>query len=310
MQQAIDEPVIVLVGPTAIGKTDLSLHIAEKFHCEIVSLDSMQVYRFMDIGTAKVSKEEQLQIPHHLIDIVNPEEEYNAKIYAEDATLAIKDIHTRGNIPLVTGGTGLYLRSLTDGLFKEIGDFPELRKTLNKRLENEGSLKLHQELALRDNHAASSIHHNDSQRILRGLEIVLATGIPWSEHIANQQKTQPFKDILQIGLTDERESLYHRINERTKLMLKSGFEEEVRWLLHKGYSRELKSMQSIGYKHMVSYILDGWSREETERLLARDTRRYAKRQYTWFRRSGVQWFHIREKKDIFQCIEHFLGKNR
>lgn len=310
--QTIDAPVLVLVGPTAIGKTELSLQLAEQFHCEIVSVDSMQVYRFMDIGTAKVSIEEQARIPHHLIDVVEPDAEYDAACFVRDAMLAIADIHSRGRVPLLTGGTGLYLRALIDGLSAEIGHFPEIREQLQQRLTSVGSDKIHEELRRCDRISAERINKNDTHRLLRALEIYQATGKPWSEHIAlhQQQKTSRFSNMLQIGLTCEREVLYRRIDMRTTLMLGSGLEQEVKGLIAKGYSPQLKSMQAIGYRHMNNYLSNVWDMPETERLLARDTRRYAKRQYTWFAASpDLEWFEVQNHEGIEKRITGWIGRS-
>lgn len=297
---------LVLVGPTAIGKTELSLQLAEQFHCEIVSVDSMQVYRFMDIGTAKVSVEERARIPHHLIDVVDPDADYDAACFVRDAMISIADIHSRGRVPLLTGGTGLYLRALIDGLSADIGQFPAIRDQLQQRLTSVGSDKLHEELFLCDRISAERINKNDTHRLLRALEVYQATGRPWSEHIAlhQQQKTSRFSNILQIGLTCDRDLLYRRIDMRTSLMLGSGLEQEVKGLIARGYSPQLKSMQAIGYRHMNNYLNNVWDMPETERLLARDTRRYAKRQYTWFAASpDLEWFDVQDHQAIIKRID-------
>ncbi len=307
--QSIDKPVLVLVGPTAIGKTALSLLLADRFQCEIVSVDSMQVYRFMDIGTAKISREERAQIPHHLIDVVDPDTEYDAASFVRNALLAIEEIHGRGRVPLLTGGTGLYLRALIDGLSSGIGQFPEIREQLQQRLALAGAHVLHEELTRCDRDSAERININDTHRLLRALEIYQATGKPWSVYILEhqKQKTCRFSNILQIGLTCERDQLYRRIDLRTSLMLKNGLEEEVRGLIARGYSPQLKSMQSIGYRHMNNYLDGIWDMGETERLLARDTRRYAKRQYTWFTAiPEMEWFEVQDQKKIIERIEKWI----
>ena len=310
--RTIDAPVLVLVGPTAIGKTELSLLLAEQFNCEIVSVDSMQVYRFMDIGTAKVSIEERARIPHHLIDVVEPDAEYDAACFVRDAVRAIEDIHGRGRVPLLTGGTGLYLRALIDGLSAGIGQFPEIREQLQQRLVLIGADRLHEELSLCDRCSAERINVNDTHRLLRALEIYQATGKPWSEHIAlhQQQKTSRFSNILQIGLTCDRKLLYRRIDMRTSLMLGSGLEQEVKGLIVRGYSPQLKSMQAIGYRHMSSYLNKVWDMDETARLLARDTRRYAKRQYTWFAANpALEWFEVQDYQGIVKRISGWIGRS-
>jgi tRNA dimethylallyltransferase len=309
IQSAIDKPVLALVGPTAIGKTALSLLLAERFNGEIISVDSMQVYRFMDIGTAKVSPEDQAGIPHHLIDVVNPDEEYDAARFVRDALRAIDDIHQRGKIPLLTGGTGLYLRSLIDGLFSKIGQFREIRESLHQRLTAEGAHFLHEELTAIDRISALRISENDTHRVIRALEIYQGTGKPWSEHIADHQlqKKSCFSNLLQIGLTCDRKVLYQRIDMRTRLMLQSGLEREVRDLLAQGYGPGLKSMQSIGYRHMNNFISKVWSIADMERILARDTRHYAKRQYTWFNGiANMHWLDVQDQTFILNKIEQWL----
>ncbi|MDD3814719.1 MAG: tRNA (adenosine(37)-N6)-dimethylallyltransferase MiaA [Desulfocapsaceae bacterium] len=307
--RSIHDPVLVLIGPTAIGKTDLSLLLAERFGCEIVSVDSMQVYKYMDIGTAKVSLDERAQIPHHIIDVVDPDVEYDAASFVHDALGAIEQIHDRGRVPLLTGGTGLYLRALIDGLSSGIGQFPEIREQLQQRLALDGAHVLHEELGKYDRYSAERIHENDTHRLLRALEIYQATGKPWSEHILEhqKQKTPRFSNILQIGLTCERDQLYRRINQRTALMLKNGLEDEVRGLIARGYSPQLKTMQAIGYRHMNNYLEGIWNMEETERLLARDTRRYAKRQYTWFAAiPELEWFEVGDQTKIIERIKKWI----
>ncbi len=306
----IKKPVIALVGPTAIGKTELSLSLAEQFDCEIISLDSMQVYRYMDIGTAKASKKERELVPHYLIDIVNPDTHYDANNFASDALRAINVIHERKKIPLLTGGTGLYLRILTEGLFDDVGKFPFLREKLKERLQEEGSSKLHEELSSIDCISANRIHRNDTQRLLRALEIFHGTGVTWAEHLKKQTSDSDgprFENILQIGLNYDRQLLYRRIDQRVGQMIKCGLKEEVESLVARGYDRNLKSMQSIGYRHMVGHLFDKWSIEETVRLLSRDTRRYAKRQLTWFKKMTLQWFDVAEHKNIYKSIRSFLG---
>jgi len=252
------KPILVVVGPTAIGKTNLSLAIAERYNCEIISLDSMQVYRYMDIGTAKVSMDEQQRIPHHLIDIVDPDDHYDANCFVNDALQALRGIYSRNRVPLITGGTGLYLKALIEGLFDVEENYPQLREKLRQRLDAEGSSKLHKELKVIDSTSADKIHVNDTHRLLRALEIYYGTGKSWTEHLEAQSKKKKkplFGNILKLGLTCDRDILYKRINMRTSNMLHSGLQEEVSGLLQRGYVRDLKPMQAIGYRHMVEYLL-------------------------------------------------------
>ncbi len=305
-----EKPLLVMVGPTAIGKTALSLRIAGQYDCEIVSVDSMQVYRYMDVGTAKASLRERQHIPHHLIDIVDPDENYDAARFAEDALHAIRDIQSRRKLPLLTGGTGLYLRSLLEGIFPGAPGDEELRTMLRLRLQTEGPLKLHEELAAVDRISAERIHMNDSQRLLRALEIFCSSGIPWSKHLENHGAMPVrFTNTLQIGLTCDRSFLYKRINRRCEKMLAEGLEDEVEKLLGMGYHWKLKPMRAIGYRHMIGYLHREYSWQEMVDLLARDTRRYAKRQYTWFRpMSALQWHEVEEEDEIMAAVDNWLAQ--
>lgn len=309
----LEAPILILVGPTAIGKTALSLAIAEQVPCEIISMDSMQVYRSMDIGTAKASREERQQVPHHLIDIVYPDEQYDAARFVRDAKKAIAGIHAQGKIPLITGGTGLYLSSLFNGLFETIDVSPDIRATLLCRLKEEGRVALYQALCAVDPESGRRIHINDTQRLVRALEIYQATGVPWSEHLRCQQSTaQPpasAANTLLLGLNCERSQLYERIGQRSAMIMGDAFAEEVRCLLSQGYNPGLPSMQSIGYRHMLGCLDGRWNLEYATATLAQDTRRYAKRQWTWFRRQQqMQWFSANAPSEIFTTIDTFLQK--
>ncbi len=307
----VELPVLVLIGPTAIGKTELSLELAGKYNCEIVSVDSMQVYRYMDIGTAKASHTERSEVPHHLIDIINPDEQYDAARFVQDARAAIALIHNKKKLPLLTGGTGLYLKALTSGLFPALSINSEIRDTLKKRMELEETWVLHRELTLYDPLSAQRIHINDEQRILRALEILYATGIPWSRHLQLQTEVKGkgiLQNMLQIGLTCDREMLYDRINARCRKMIDEGLEQEVHALFAKGYGKELNTLNAIGYRHMINYIEGVWSLEETAEMLARDTRRYAKRQFTWFNKmKDIEWYESTAMSQIFERVNRWLG---
>ncbi len=310
-----ENPVVVLVGPTAIGKTAISLAVARRWPCEVVSVDSMQIYRFMDIGTAKASNAEQREVAHHFIDIVNPDEEYDAARFALEARRVIGEIAARGKVALLVGGSGLYLQTLLHGVFPGPETDPTSRAELRARLAREGSEKLHQELIAVDRISAERIHHNDTQRLLRALEVYVATGVPWSEHLHHHRQQAanmpPLGRLLQIGLTSNRDTLYQRINQRCREMLSGGLEEEVSSLLERGYSAELKPMKAIGYRHMIQYINGIWTREKTAELLARDTRRYAKRQFTWFARMAeLRWFQRDQEERLVKEVDNWLGQGR
>lgn len=311
---AITSPVVVLVGPTAIGKTELSLTIAEEFGCEIISMDSIQVYRHMDIGAAKATLEERQRVRHHLIDIVDPDEQYDAARFVADAQTAIAAICSRGSIPLITGGTGLYLSALLNGLFDEIKVSSEIRESVRQRLQEEGREALHRELCRIDPESGARIHLNDTQRLLRGLEIFRATGVPWSEHL-RQQTRHPLADrfphLLQLGLSCERELLYDRIRIRSFNIMQDAFKAEIESLLAMGYGLHLPSMQSIGYRHMGNCIAGVWGREAATETLVQDTRRYAKRQLTWFRRlANILWRDIGQADAVQADVAQFLRNFR
>jgi len=310
-QEIITSPMVVLIGPTAIGKTSLSLTLARHFDVEIVSVDSMQVYRYMNIGTAKPSQQERAQVVHHLIDIADPDEQYDAARFVRDALSAIRTITAAGRIPLLTGGTGLYLKALTQGLFVpgNTGNQHEVRRELLERMRLEGRDRLFAELRDIDPATAARIHPNDTQRLLRALEIYLLSGIPWSEHLQRQPGHTPrFNRILQFGLTCERSELYQRIEQRTGQMMEQGLIGEVENLREMGYDPSLQSMQSIGYRHANKYIDGLWDWAETLRLLIRDTKRYAKRQMTWFSKiPEIHWVDRRDIGRVLQRTEEWLS---
>ncbi len=310
-QPVIDCPLIVLVGPTAIGKTELSLQLIERFNCEIISMDSMQVYRYMDIGTAKPDREEQELVPHHLIDIIDPDEQYDAARFVRDCLDAIAVIEKRGRTALLTGGTGLYLKALTQGLFTAMPAHPEIRDQLQTRLAEEGRDCLHRELCRIDPETGARVHKNDTQRLLRGLEIYHTSGTTWSELLKEQQRKGQdtvFTRICQVAMTCERAELYRRIDERSAIMLQLGLVDEVEKLLLMGYPADLPSMQSIGYRHANNLLSGAWDREQMLEHLARDTRRYAKRQMTWFNANKkLHWFERTDEAKITEYVSSTLG---
>ncbi|WP_417912970.1 tRNA (adenosine(37)-N6)-dimethylallyltransferase MiaA [Candidatus Electronema sp. TJ] len=297
--QRVDCPVIVLVGPTAVGKTELSFRLAERFNCEIISMDSMQVYRGMNIGTAKPSLEERAQIPHHLIDIAEPDEQYDAARFFHDALAAIREIAACGKAVLLTGGTGLYLKALLEGLFDALPADKSVRRRLQTRLAEEGRAALHAELCRIDPAAGARIHANDTQRLLRGLEIFHSSGRTWTELIAEQQQAAPrgavFSRVCQIGLRCPKEELHERIARRSRTMIEQGLVEETERLQQDGHGPELPSMQAIGYRHANRLLAGEWTQAEMLEQLILDTRRYAKRQMTWFSASkALRWFEREE----------------
>lgn len=299
--------IVVICGATGIGKTSTAIDIAREFNGEIVGADSMQIYRYMDIGTAKPTPAEQARATHHMIDIVNPDQSFDAARYAAMARRVILDLSEAGKVPVVAGGTGLYIKALVSGLFVGPASDPRIRDRLKKECASLGSEVLYDRLASRDPHTAGRLHPNDSFRIIRALEVLEATGRPLSRHHREQEPKPPPFEVLKIGLAMDREPLYDRIGRRVDLMVAEGFRAEVENLLGRGYPAELKSMQSIGYRHMVGCIQSGVSMDETLRTMKRDTRRYAKRQLTWFGADpDVHWSDVARRDSILEKVRSYL----
>lgn len=280
-------PLIVLAGPTAVGKTELSLKLAQRLNAEIVSADSMQVYKRMDIGTAKPSREERELVPHHLIDLVEPDQDFSVAAYKKCFEQTVTSIYTRGKLPLLTGGTGLYIRACTQAYDLEPGEpLPALRQELQEQAAQYGPNYIHQRLAEVDPEAAAKIHPNDRHRVIRALEVFVNTGAPISQ--LQQKRSASFKyKVIYLFIDRNRDELYHRIELRVDRMINEGLVEEVRSLLESGFSPQLKSMQSLGYKQISSYLQQTVSLEDAVAAIKQETRRYAKRQLTWFRKEPV-----------------------
>ncbi|MHB0859300.1 MAG: tRNA (adenosine(37)-N6)-dimethylallyltransferase MiaA [Anaerolineae bacterium] len=284
--------VVVIVGPTAVGKTALSLRLAQRFNGEIISTDSRQIYRGMDIGTAKATASERAQAPHHLLDIVEPDEELTLAHYQELAGQAIEEVWLRGKLPMVVGGTGLYVRALTEGwTVPAVPPNLALRARLEERAVREGAQALHDLLVSVDPEAAERIDARNVRRVIRALEVHHETGTPIS---VLQRKHPPDYRLLYIGLTMPREALYERIDRRIDAMMEAGLEDEVRSLLACGYDLELPSMSGLGYRQLVAYIRGQLSRDEAVALIKRETRRFVRQQYNWFRLDDVRihWFDV------------------
>lgn len=276
-------PLITLEGPTASGKSALALALARELGTEIISADSRQVYRRMDIGTAKPSARDLEAVPHHLIDIIEPDESYNAGRFCADATHIIDGLHRRDRIPLVCGGTGLYVNALLRGLFPHISIDPSLRRQLKLRLAGEGLESLHRELKELDPAFTAGISGNDRQRVLRGLEVFLATGVPISEHWRRQSEQSGFR-AFRILIDPPRAALYARIDARVDSMLGQGLLEEIKNLLSMGFDASSPGLNSVGYKEFLPHLMEAASLQDCAALAAQHTRNYAKRQCTWYRK--------------------------
>ena len=287
----MSEPLLVVIlGPTASGKTALSLHLAKRFSGEIVSCDSVAVYRDFEIGTAKPSRDERMQAPHHLIDVVAPTEVFTAGDYSRRAREAIQEINSRGRMPIVVGGTGLYLRALLEGLFPGPPRSEELRARLRERAADRGAEYLHRLLCRLDPKAAQSVHANDVSKVIRAIEVSITAKTPMTD--LWQQGREPLRGfrVLRIGLDPDRTELYERINARAREMFTSGLIEETRTLAGR-YGEAPRPLTSLGYKQAAQYLSGELSLERAIEAAQQGHRNYAKRQLTWFRRErGVKWF--------------------
>lgn len=311
MAETIDNErprLVILVGPTGVGKSNLALELAEAFGAEILNADSMQVYRYMDIGTAKPTREEQERVQHHLIDLVNPDEPFHAGLYRGIGRKTINSLHQK-NIPiLVVGGTGLYIKALTQGLFNTPKIHPEVREALKQEARAKGRDFLYQRLKRVDPMAASQIHPHDLFRTIRALEVYESTGVPISFFRSQHRFGERPYRTLKIGLEMDRDQLYRRIDERVERMIEKGFLQEVERLLDMGYSPGLKPMQSLGYKHLIQFLSKDLGWDEAVRRIKRDTRHYAKRQWTWFKADEeVIWRDgVKERETIFKEVTSYL----
>ncbi|MBT2575214.1 tRNA (adenosine(37)-N6)-dimethylallyltransferase MiaA [Bacillus sp. ISL-51] len=303
------QSVVILVGPTAVGKTNVSIRLAKMLNAEIISGDSMQVYKGMDIGTAKITEEEMEGVPHHLIDILEPSDSFSTADYQTMVRAKISEIANRGKLPMIVGGTGLYIQSvLYDYTFTENSGDPVFRENMEKLAAEEGAGALHAKLAAADPEAAAAIHENNTRRVIRALEILHSSGKTMSEHLKDQKREMLYNAVL-IGLTMDRQALYDRINERVDMMMEAGLLDEVKRL----YDRDLRgsqSIQAIGYKELYEYLDGRVTLSEAVSQLKQNSRRYAKRQLTWFRnKMPVIWTDMTppvdielKKKEIFEYI--------
>lgn len=308
MKQGMKKKIIILCGPTGIGKTRLAIDLARTFDGEIIGADSMQIYRYMDIGTAKPDVMERRMAPHHLIDFVPPDHPFDAGQYIEHADAVIASLLDRDKLPIVAGGTGFYIKALLHGLFRERTADALVIQRLENELKEKGAAALHGRLVALDPDAAEKIHPNDTFRVIRALEVVEVTGRTISSHRQDHGFSEERYDALTFCLYMERSLLYKRIDQRVDLMIDQGFLDEVKGLLERGYACDLKSMQSIGYRHLCDHLTCGVSWDETIRLMKRDTRRYAKRQFTWFRnQKETVWLEPHETDRAKQLVVEFLA---
>lgn len=290
-------PLVILTGPTAVGKTNLSIQLAKKLNMDIISADSMQIYKYMDIGSAKVKPSEMKGIKHYLIDEVNPDFSFSVSEFQQRANNYIDEIVKNNKTPLVTGGTGLYLNSLIYNMdFAKSDADNKLREYLRLELEEKGIDYMHNKLKELDEDSANRIHKNNTKRVIRALEVCLS-GKKMSDFSNDLKLNEKYEPII-IVLNRERSHLYTRIDMRVDLMIKEGLEDEVKKLLSMGYTKDLISMQGIGYKEIIKYLDGEYSYDEAIEIIKRDSRRYAKRQLTWFRRyKDAMWFDLDEYKD-------------
>jgi tRNA dimethylallyltransferase len=304
------QKIVIIVGPTASGKSDLALRLAERLDGEIVNADSMQLYRGLDIGTAKPSQELRHRVPHHLIDIADPDQEFSASDFRREAAKAIADIAGRGKRAFIVGGTGLYIRALLQGLVDSPSGAGEVRMELEEEARQHGNEALLGELAKVDPVTAERLHPNDLLRIVRALEVYRMTGNPISQQRSSHGFSGDYYWPLKLGLMVERGELYERIDRRVERMMCDGLVEEVRTLLGRGFSPQMKALRSIGYRQICAYLSGEYSLSEGVRLMQRDTRRYAKRQMTWFGNDKeIKWVEYSDNfASIYNNVIEFFAK--
>ncbi len=301
--------ILVLVGPTAVGKTAAAVELGLRLNAEILSADSRQIYRHMDIGTAKPTIEQRSAAPHHFIDIVDPDEDYNAGRYGSEGRERIREILGRGKQVLVVGGSGLYVRSLIDGIFEDAGKNDAVRDRIRRDMAVQGTTALHERLKQIDSKAASRIHPNDARRIERALEVYELTGRSISE-LQRKRPAVDFEPVL-FGLSCGRTELYRRIDERVDRMIRDGLIEETRALLNRGYSEHLISMESLGYREIAAHLRGRLTLERAVELFKQGSRNYAKRQWTWFRKDRrIRWTEVHPSGSPTGLVEDILTAYR
>lgn len=306
-------PLIILTGPTAVGKTDLSIKLSKSLNAEIISADSMQIYKYMDIGSAKVTKEEMDGVIHYMIDEVTPDVPFSVSEFQMRSEKYIEEINKKGKNVLITGGTGLYLNSLIYNMdFAKSNANNKIREKLEQELAENGIDYMHEKLRGLDEEAANRIHKNNTKRVIRAIEVCMS-GQKMNDFSKDLRYNEKYKPII-IVLNRDREVLYQRINKRVDIMLENGLLDEVKELLKMGYTKDMISMQGIGYKEMIKYLDGEYTYDEAIEIIKRDSRRYAKRQLTWFKRyQDAKWFDLDKyqdieilKEDIINHIEKLL----
>lgn len=304
----MNNKIIVIVGPTAVGKTHISVELAQKLNTEIISADSMQIYKGMDIGTAKITEKEKKGVTHHMIDIVNPDESFSVSDFKKNAEEIISDFFIKDKLPIVVGGSGLYVNSIIYDLdFGNAKSNEEIREYYNYYYKEHGEDKLYEKLLKIDPEAAEKIHKNNIKRVIRALEFFDITGIKFSDINTDIRKPSKKYECILIGLYMDRKNLYERINQRVDRMVDEGLIDEVNMLLHNGYNKSLVSMNGIGYKEIIDYIDGNISLEESINILKRNTRRFAKRQFTWFLKDkNVKWFHMAQNESLDFTLENIF----
>lgn len=304
------QPLIILTGPTAVGKTELSIRLAKAVNGEIISADSMQVYRYMDVGTAKITAEEMQGVPHHLIDVLEPSEDFNVFLFKEMAEKALENIYKKGKIPVVTGGTGFYIQALLyDINFDDTDADSDFRTEMYRLAEEKGNEYVHGLLKEVDPVSASEIHFNNIKRVIRALEYHNQTGKKISEHNEEQRQNESPYNFLYLVLNDDREKLYERINKRVDLMFENGLTKEVDRLIEMGCHRDMTSMKAIGYREFFDYYDGNADLSMVRENIKTDTRHFAKRQLTWFRREkDVTMVNVNEFKSDKEKILEYMVK--
>lgn len=302
--------VIVIVGPTCSGKTDLSLNLAEKLKTEIISADSRQVFKYLNIGTAKPNKDLRNKIKHHFIDELGPDENFNVSIFEEKSLKIIEDLFEQGKIPVVVGGSGLYVKALVDGIFNSVDSDEQIREQLQKKKEEFGIEHLYEELKSVDPKSAEKMLPQNYKRVMRALEVYYLTGQTIDKH-QEKYKRELNIDFMQYGLMWDRRELYENIENRVDTMIQNGLVDEVKSILKRGYSKELNALNTVGYKEVISFLENDVEYEKMIDLIKRNTRRFAKRQLTWFRADKrIYWYDVRDKNELSSIAGDILKREK